>query len=263
MRRGDVVTALDPVPGREGLYSYLRAPVLLHGKLSGFMYAIDREGRHWDPEDMEFARGVADRLHETVARMRSESERDLLAGETAHRLKNVMPVTRAIVMQTLNGRVDRAVSDTIDERLSAYSAAHDLLLAGTANAAPYSSTVSSVLDRLSLKSRVEVVGENPMLNERTTLALSLVVNELATNALKHGSLSRESGRVALTCTTEGDDLVISWCERGGPPAQSPRRRGFGSRILDIGINRSGGTTLNYGHLGLEASFRAPLSTALA
>lgn len=263
MRRGDVMTAIDPVPGRPGLHSYLRVPVLLHGRLSGFMYAIDREGRHWDPEDVEFARGVADRLHETVARMRSQAEREILVGETAHRLKNVMAVTRAIVLQTLSGRVDMTVSTAIDERLAAYSAAHDLLLSGSANAAPYRSTVDSVLDRLSLASRIDVVGENPMLNERTTLALSLLVNELATNALKHGSLSRETGRVTLACTIDGDDLVIAWCERGGPPAQAPRRRGFGTRILQIGVNRIGGTTLDYGQLGLEATFRAPLASVLS
>lgn len=263
MRQGEVVTAIDPVAGREGLYSYVRAPILLHGRLSGFMYAIDREGRHWDPEDVEFARGVADRLHESVARMRLEAERGLLVGETAHRLKNVMAVTRAIVMQTLSSRVDRTVLASIDERLAAYSAAHDLLLTGSANVAPYLSTVESVLDRLSVLDRVRIVGDNPMLNERTTLALSLLVNELATNAMKHGSLSRAEGDVTLSCYREDDDLVISWSERGGPPAQTPRRRGFGSRILQIGISRVGGTTLDYGHLGLDASFRAPLSTVIA
>jgi len=263
MRQGVVVTAVDPVPGREGLYSYLRAPVLLHGRLSGFMYAIDREGRHWDPEDIEFARGVADRLHETVTRMRSEAEREMLSGETAHRLKNVMAVTRAIVMQTLSGRVDAAVSATIDERLSAYSAAHDLLLSGTGNVASYRSTVDNVLDRLSLTGRVTIAGDDPTLNDRTTLALSLLVNELATNAIKHGSLSRPEGTVALSCGRENDDIVISWSERGGPAAQTPRRRGFGTRILQIGINRVGGTTLDYGPLGLDAVFRAPASSVLA
>lgn len=263
MRRGEVVTAIDPVPGREGLYSYLRAPVLLHGRLEGFMYAIDREGRHWDPEDVEFARGVADRLHETVARMRSKAQREMLAGETAHRLKNMMAVTRAIVMQTLSGRVDAAVSATIDERLGAYSAAHDLLLSGTGNAASYRSTVESVLDRLSLLGRVCVTGDDPILNDRTTLALSLLINELATNAIKHGSLSRPEGTVSLQCRQEEDDVVISWSERGGPAAQPPRRRGFGTRILQIGINRVGGTTLDYGQLGLDAVFRAPTSSVLA
>jgi len=263
MRLGEVVTALDAVPGRDGLFSYLRAPVLLHGRLSGFMYAIDREGRHWDPEDMEFARGVADRLHETIARMRSEAERELVVGETAHRLKNVMAVTRAIVMQTLSGRVDKAVSGSIDERLSAYSAAHDLLLSGSANVAPYRSTVESVLDMLSLLGRITLTGENPTLNDRTTLALSLLVNELATNAIKHGSLSRPDGKVTLDCRIEGGDLVLSWSERGGPAAQTPRRRGFGSRILQIGISRAGGTTLDYGSLGLDAVFRAPVASVLA
>lgn len=263
MRRGEVVTAIDEVPSREGLYSYLRAPVLLHGRLAGFMYAIDREGRHWDPEDIEFARGVADRLHETVARMRSEAERDILVGETAHRLKNVMAVTRAIVMQTLSGRVDHAVSASIDERLAAYSAAHDLLLSGSANVAKYRSTIESVLDRLSVLERVQVTGENPTLNERTTLALSLLINELATNAMKHGSLSRAEGTVTLDCRFEDDDMVLSWSERGGPAARQPRHRGFGSRILQIGLSRKGGTTLDYGSLGMDASFRATAAAVLA
>lgn len=263
MRLGEVVTAIDEVPERIGLYAYLRAPVILHGELSGFMYAIDHEGRHWEPEDIEFARGVADRLHETVARMRSEAERELLVGETAHRLKNVMAVTRAIVMQTLSGRVDHEVAATIDERLAAYSAAHDLLLTGEANAASFTATVRSVLDRLSLTRRVAIEGQDPMVNERTTLAISLLVNELATNALKHGSLSRPDGRVTLSCSLDEADMTLEWTERGGPPARQPRRRGFGTRILQLGLNRSGGTDLEYGKEGLRAVFRAPRSTVLA
>ena len=227
------------------------------------MYAIDREGRHWSTEDHDFAHGVADRLHETVMRLRSEQEREILVGETAHRLKNIMAVTRAIVMQTLAGKVGNDVSMTIDERLSAYSAAHDLLLAGSTKEASYLDTVTSVLGRLSLSERVRISGENPMLNERATLALSLLVNELATNAMKHGSLSRSEGVVDMWCGSENGEFVMTWHEKGGPAAKPPRRQGFGSRILQIGFNRRGGTTLDYGEKGLGARFCAPLDAVVA
>lgn len=251
------------IPGRKGLHSRLRAPVVQRGHILGFVYAIDQDDRPWMAEDLEFARGVADRVQETVLRMRSQADRDILAGEIGHRLKNVMAVTRAIVMQTLMNRVDPDLSRVLDERLSAYSSAHDLLLTGEAGEAPIHLTVQTVLQRLATHDRVLVEGPEIDLNDRTTLALSLLVNELATNAIKHGSLSRAEGVVRMTWTCEDDQLTICWREIGGPPAREPTRRGFGSRILHIGLHRVGGTELRYEPLGLTATFRAPMKSILA
>lgn len=48
----------------------------------------------------------------------------------------------------------------------------------------------------------------------TTLAL--VMHELATNSLKYGALSVETGTLDVSGNTNGEDVTIAWTERGGP-----------------------------------------------
>ena len=52
-------------------------------------------------------------------------------------------------------------------------------------------------------------------------ALAFVLHELATNAVKHGALSKPEGRLRLTWTIEetagnGCYLQLGWQEQGGP-----------------------------------------------
>jgi two-component sensor histidine kinase len=69
------------------------------------------------------------------------------------------------------------------------------------------------------------------------LALVLGLHELATNAAKHGALSRPEGRVEVRLSAApggGGALRILWAETGGPPLPDgpPARRGFGTRLLE-------------------------------
>jgi len=75
-----------------------------------------------------------------------------------------------------------------------------------------------------------------------------VLHELATNAAKYGALSSEAGRVRLHCHVESDTLVLTWEESGGPRIAPPSRRGFGSRIIDMGLG--GGTETEFKPEGL-------------
>ena len=67
----------------------------------------------------------------------------------------------------------------------------------------------------------------------------LVLHELATNAAKHGSLSRPGGRVNLRWTVESRNnqptLTVIWSESGGPPVQPPKTSGFGGVLIENGL----------------------------
>jgi two-component sensor histidine kinase len=68
--------------------------------------------------------------------------------------------------------------------------------------------------------------------------------------------------VAVSWTVTGDQekdmLRLCWSERGGPPAMEPTRKGFGSRLIRMGLTGSGGVTLSYGPEGLTVEATAPL-----
>ena len=67
------------------------------------------------------------------------------------------------------------------------------------------------------------------------------MHELASNAVKHGSLSTPHGRLELSWsvapTSRGMTLTFDWIERDGPPVRRPRRSGFGSRLIALVIER--------------------------
>lgn len=73
------------------------------------------------------------------------------------------------------------------------------------------------------------------------MTLVLALNELATNAVKYGAFSNNTGTVELVWQVVelGDDaeLWLQWTERGGPPVQKPERQGFGSRLISTAAGR--------------------------
>jgi two-component sensor histidine kinase len=95
--------------------------------------------------------------------------------------------------------------------------------------------------------------------------LSAALHELADNAVKHGSLSRSKGRLdlswTLTRTGRGMTLVLDWVEKNGPPARRPRRMGFGSRLIELVIERqlNGEVTRSFGRSGLSLHMVVPLT----
>ncbi|WP_073058646.1 hypothetical protein [Kaistia soli] len=64
--------------------------------------------------------------------------------------------------------------------------------------------------------------------------MALVIHELATNSLKYGALSVDSGLLDVSGTSTDSEVCIAWTERGGPSVQPPEDEGYGSRL----INRS-------------------------
>jgi two-component sensor histidine kinase len=52
--------------------------------------------------------------------------------------------------------------------------------------------------------------------------------------------------------------VIRWHESGGPPVTAPARRGFGSKLIGVGLVGAGGVDLRYEPSGFSADFKASL-----
>jgi hypothetical protein len=90
--------------------------------------------------------------------------------------------------------------------------------------------------------------------------MALVVHELVTNSTKYGSLSAQGGRVIIRWSRNEDgDLVLDWCESGGPRVKKPKRQGFGTTIIgrSVPYDLGGTATVSYDPAGVEAHFRIP------
>lgn len=242
--------------------AFINLPVFERQGFVALFFVTTADARDWTDEEVEFVRDVAYRVRVAIERLRAEEQQQVLNGELAHRVKNTLSVVQAIANSTLARSAGQAAAAEFGNRLRALSSAHDVLLARSWSAASIKQIADSALASFA-DSRIEVSGPDIKVGSRTAMSLSLLLHELATNAGKYGALSVAEGRVQLIWSIlpqAGDDLLeMSWMERGGPPAVEPTRRGFGSRIIRMGLTGSGGVKLHYDTHGLTAVMSAPLS----
>ena len=181
----------------------------------------------------------------------------MLLHELNHRVKNTLATVQGIAAQTLRSDADpEAALGAFRARLLALAKTHDLLTATAWSGSGVREVVLAELVPFSdaaRPERVELEGPEVGLAPNATVALGMAIHELATNAVKYGSLSVPGGRVAVgwsmpTPAGLGDTgaarrLHLTWTETGGPPVAPPSRRGFGSKLIERGLARELGGTV--------------------
>jgi two-component sensor histidine kinase len=242
-----------------GIRSMANMPVRNRAGIIAVLFAHSDNPRDWPMEDLEFLRNAGDRVEASVARFDAEAAQHVLNLELSHRMKNTMAIVQAIGKQTLRSVPNQAPVEAFNARLEALATAHEVLLQQNWVAADMNQVVSKVLGTVQKAERFKVEGPPVKLGPRATLTLSLLLHELATNALKYGAWSTPAGRVSVTWQVADDDLVLNWRETGGPGVSDPKVRGFGSRLIAMGLIGTGGVAIRYLPCGLEGEFKAPLS----
>jgi two-component sensor histidine kinase len=113
-------------------------------------------------------------------------------------------------------------------------------------------------------SRIAVQGPKLRLKAASAQAIGLALHELATNAGKYGALSMDIGHVDIFWGTGRDTFTISWIEHDGPPVSAPKRRGFGTIVMEAMAERSvdGKVELDYTRSGLSWRLTCPAVNAL-
>ena len=124
---------------------------------------------------------------------------------------------QAIAGQTLRD-IPASQQQAFLARLHALGEAHDLLTDGDWHQAPLLDVVKRALKPFESGQRTSFTHEGPSVSvpAPTSLALTLCLHELATNAAKYGALSNGTGkvRVAWELTEPGKARLI-WRERAG------------------------------------------------
>lgn len=194
---------------------------------------------------------------------------ELLARELQHRTKNMLAVIISIASASL--RSGGGGHHALIERLHALAKAQDLIMEGEGHGTYLADLISSITS--SFGNRVLATGPKVHLRSSLAQGFALIVHELATNAVKHGSLSSEIGKVEVVwsvgVTAERTALNFKWQEIGGPPARPPSRQGFGSLLLQRAVTSVGeGPRFDYLPAGFvyeltaELEYEAQKSTPL-
>ncbi len=172
-------------------------------------------------------------------RQQAEEQRDLVMREMGHRMKNMLAVVQVFAGQSFRRAGDARAGETaFNERVAALATAYDILLAKNWEAADIRDVIIATIKpyRQNDELRFTISGPSLTLPSTTVLAVSMIVHELCTNAIKYGALSREGGRVRISWDLQTAEVQhrcrLEWAEEGGPPVVATAKAGFGSRLIE-------------------------------
>jgi two-component system CheB/CheR fusion protein len=209
-------------------------------------------------------------LEDITERRDSARHQELLVGELSHRVKNTLAVVQSIAVQTLR------YSDSLEYfgeafkgRLQALAGANDAIVDGSWKGVTLRHIVHRSLRPFAVDRQV-ALGDGPDIDLRpqASLALAMILHELATNAVKYGALSVAKGRVLIAWRINSADteprIEVDWTESHGPPVQEPTRRGQGTRFIErsIAYELKGKSSVNFEQDGLRATLTFPMKPAI-
>jgi two-component sensor histidine kinase len=221
------------------------------GRFKGAANTAKGNARYWDvqvspilgPDGspshlLSISRDITDEWRATSELNESVERQALLTGELQHRIKNTLAMVGAIANQTMRGESVALAREAFAARLMTLSHAHDILTQTSWASAPIKEVVNGALaPHRSKQGRIRVDGPSFDLTPKQALALSVAVHELATNAVKYGSLST-NGNVEVEWAEVAADGIpgfrFTWTESGGPAVVEPTQdqKGFGSRLIE-------------------------------
>jgi two-component sensor histidine kinase len=254
-----------PLLHQHGVISGLTIPIAgRDGRTYGVLGVHTTLRRSFTTNDVSFLAAVANMIAGAIQRRQLDQRHELMIRELRHRSGNLFAQLLALFSQT--AKTSRNIAELVpkfEARVLALAGAHRLITEGGWKSA----SLTEILDPLLAPylERISLDGPDVFLEPNPTFGLSAAVHELATNAIKHGSLSVRGGRVEVTWsvahTQQGWALLFDWKERNGPPPKRRRRAGFGSKLINTVVERqlNGQVRQTFGAKGMEAKLTIPLT----
>jgi PAS domain S-box-containing protein len=190
---------------------------------------------------------------------RAEERLRLLVNELNHRVKNTLASVQALASRSLKKSPDDG-SKPFHDRLAALARAHDMLVQSKWEPADLRELARKSLSPLGAgaNERITIEGSAVLIPADRAPVWSMALYELGANALEHGALRHEAGRIEISWQAAEGRLRFCWSENGAPAA-APERRGFGTCLLEnLGRELGGSTLLQFTSGGLVCNIEVPL-----
>ena len=212
-------------------------------------------------QDIDAAKQAAEALQT------SERHSKLLLAELQHRVRNTLAIVRSIAQRTAEN------SDSVDEmlghfrgRLDAFSRVQAALTRNVGGTVNLTSLIEDELVAHAAREgeQVSIDGPDIMLEPKTAERLSLALHELTTNAVKHGALTNDDGRIRICWQRKQANgsarLLLNWKESGVEIEEKPAREGFGMELLrrSLPYDLQAETKVELKRQGLEFHLDMPL-----
>jgi two-component system CheB/CheR fusion protein len=210
--------------------------------------------------------GVLITFSDVTSMVAAEQHDKLLVDELNHRVKNMLTVVISLAAQTRRGAQSfGAFWDAFMGRLHALATAYELLSRDHWTDIPLHDVLREELSPYMMhgQNNISLTGPAVFLRPKGALAFGMVVHELATNAVKYGGLSTQTGRVGIEWSVADEagraELRWQWCETGGPAISAPPAGGFGTSLIERSMTHemNGTAALDFLPGGLQARLTIP------
>jgi two-component sensor histidine kinase len=250
---------------------YIGAPLRTQDGYSlGTLCVIDQEPHPVTQEQIDdlkdLASVVMDQMELRLAARRAVSHASLMAREIDHRVMNSLQfVSSTLALQSKAPDIDAAAAEQLQiaaNRVAAVGQVHRNFYVDGSDETPCIAFLQRLCGELSeiLGRRVEVSGNEGNVRTAQVQSIGLIVNELVTNAAKHGA-----GRINVNHSVREDARLISVCDEGaGLPAgfDPANSQSLGMKVLMSLVRKLKGR-LTVGHSdGIRGGFCITISIPL-
>jgi two-component sensor histidine kinase len=242
---------------REGLRSLLCVPLQVRERVIGVLNSYTGERHAFSSQEVELFQTLANQTALAIENARLVVN-SAIVREMHHRVKNNLQ-TIAMLLRLQLGEPDVDAGEALREsinRILSIAAVHDVLSEKGFRMVDVKRVLQQVAEsvtqnRLHLQKRLQVVvrGDDIALPSREATALTLAVNELVQNALKHAFTGRESGRIAVILEALPTGFRVAVEDDGvGLMAEAMAPEGLGLQIIETLVTQDLG-----GELTIEPS----------
>jgi two-component sensor histidine kinase len=206
-------------------------------------------------------------LRDVTEHKRQEAHARLLMRELEHRVHNVLARVEIVIERGAEGQSSlREYRQSLLARIQSMMHAHQLLRRLNWSGAAVTDLIADQLKPYATSHNNRIEGSEILLNPDATQAVSMVIHELTTNAVKYGALSVPEGHITVSWKREPErGLVLRWSEQDGPEVKAPQREGYGTRLIrELLKFEFGGTVQHHFSPGGEiCEISLPLERSLA
>jgi two-component system, chemotaxis family, CheB/CheR fusion protein len=196
----------------------------------------------------------------------AEEQLRAMVTELNHRVKNMLTVIVSVATQTLKQSSDPdSFRETFLNRLHSMARSHDLVSREHWSEISLVDLVRQELEpyRAHRGDGVTIDGPAVPLTPKLTFSLGMIIHELGTNSVKHGSLSATGGSLEIAWTIDkGNNVVFDWIERGGPSVGKSPGHGFGLTFIEREVSQGlrGKARIEFEERGVRVNLRFPLDS---
>ncbi len=198
--------------------------------------------------------GASKIARDVTALHAAREQQAMLLKEMQHRIKNVFSIASSLTkLLAAKATTPAELAAMVGDRMTALARAHGLTVVDpeAETAAPDQPTTLHALIRVLVApfvsegdERFRLEGADEPISSRSLTPLALVINELITNATKHGAWRGQAGIVRIRCDKTEGQLTVCWQETGCEEAfRTPDHSGFGEKLSQLTVERQLGGTI--------------------